>query len=146
LIAVLYIAVKFLAYICWVYYGLQLFRPDQYFSTALAMGYGFFRLLLGFFFGVVIFFLLERFPDAINTHHAQSVLAYLLIYIPIRWIEWTIMAAMLNPSRATFNHAITGVDNADRLWRAGGIAISCLADIPLIIFFGGVLPTGRILC
>jgi hypothetical protein len=86
-------------------------------------------------------FLMERFSDALNTLPAQSVFAYLLIYIPVRWIEWTIMAVMLNPSRSTFKPAITGV-----VWRIGGIAISCVADIPLIIFFGGAIPTGRILC
>jgi hypothetical protein len=45
--------------------------------------------------------------------------------------------------RASF---LLGERKPDRLWRLGGIVISCLADIPLVISLGGVIPTGRFLC
>ena len=40
----------------------------------------------------------------------------------------------------------TNLRGIHRLWRLGGIAISCLADIPLIASLGGVVPVGRFLC
>jgi hypothetical protein len=48
--------------------------------------------------------------------------------------------------RASFPQFLFGAARTDRLWRLGGMVISCLADIPLIIGLGGVMPTGRFLC
>jgi len=141
---VLYIAVKLLAYFCWVYFGLQLFRGDQ--SPLRAAAYALFRLFLGFLFGLVIFFLLSLFSPVLGAIPMQSVFAYLLIYVPVRWVEWMIMATLLNPNHLSFEQAVTGAGRSDRLWRLGGIAISCIADVPIILFLGGVIPTGRILC
>jgi hypothetical protein len=31
-------------------------------------------------------------------------------------------------------------------WRLGGIVISCLADIPVIVSLGGNLAVGRFMC
>jgi hypothetical protein len=62
----------------------------------------------------------------------------------VRWIEWSIMAAILVPG--SFGQFFVGAAKPDRLWRLGGIVISCLADIPLILSLGGVIPTGRFLC
>jgi len=44
----------------------------------------------------------------------------------LRWIEWTIMAILLNPSVRRTPHALhwfIGTENRDRLWRIGGIVI-----------------------
>jgi len=66
------------------------------------------------------------------------------VYVPVRWIEWGIMSLFLvSPGGSRF---FLGQGRADRFWRIGGIGISCLADIPLIISLGGVIPTGRFLC
>jgi hypothetical protein len=94
----------------------------------------------------VIFFLLTLVSPVLGSLPLQNVLAYLLIYIPICWIEWMIMAIKLNYSQLTLKQSLTGANPSDRYWRLGGILISCLADIPLIVFFGGAIPTGRILC
>jgi hypothetical protein len=69
-----------------------------------------------------------------------------VIYVPVRWVEWTIMAVILLPGSFSFSSWTVGTSLHDRLWRVGGIAISCLADIPLIMDLGGVIPTGRFLC
>ncbi len=55
------------------------------------------------------------------------------------------MAILLNPSvRRAPNalHWFIGIENRDRVWRLGGIVISCVADIPFIAGLGGVIPTG----
>lgn len=143
----LYIAGKLLAYCGWSYYGLRVFRPDEHRSFALVLGYGLFRFLLGLFFGSAIFvFLLILLSPILNTLPLQNLFAYLLIYVPVRWIEWMILSVKLNPGHLTLAQAVTGANPADRYWRTGGILISCLADVPLILFFGGAIPTGRFLC
>jgi hypothetical protein len=77
---------------------------------------------------------------------SQNVLTYLLVYVPVRWIEWTIMAMIIMPASFPLWRWAGGSNSNDRLWRLGGIAISCLADIPLIVSLGGVVPVGRFLC
>ena len=71
---------------------------------------------------------------------------YLGAYVPVRWIEWTIMAAFLTPGLLGKPHWFFGNTNRDRLWRLGGIVISCVAGIPFIEAFNGPIPTGRFLC
>ena len=86
----------------------------------------------------------QRVSAALGSGFAANALTYLSVYVPVRWLEWSIMAALLlSPSISQF---LFGAARPDRLWRAGGIVISCLADIPLIISLGGVIPTGRFLC
>jgi len=141
--AILYLVVKFLAYSGWVFVGLRSLRQETApFLRSLLLGL--FRLCLGFFFGVLIYFLSSALMSQLGFGSGSNVLTYLAVYVPVRWIEWSIMAAILAPgSLAQF---VLGAARKDRLWRLGGIAISCLADIPLIISLGGVIPTGRFLC
>ncbi len=77
----------------------------------------------------------------------QPWLLYFEIYAPVRWIEWSIMAVVLARSRT--ESFFLGGSNTSRLWRLGGIVVSHLADIPLILSAGrvtGILPVGRFLC
>jgi hypothetical protein len=105
---------------------------------------GFFRLCLGFFFGVLIYLLSSALLSQLGFSPGSNVLTYLAVYVPVRWLEWSIMAAILVPG--SFAQFLVGAAKPDRLWRLGGIVISCLADIPLILSLGGVIPTGRFLC
>lgn len=145
----LYLLIKLIAYCVWCYIGLRLFRPEQTQFIAGALRFGLIRLLMGFFFGVVIFFAAFTWADVLGRGMRQDVITYLGAYVPVRWIEWTIMAILLNPSvRRMPNalHWLIGNGSRDRLWRVGGIVISCVADIPFIESLGGVIPTGRFLC
>ena len=108
--------------------------------------YGFFRLLMGFFFGVAIWMISTVVLSHIGYGLPQNILTYVLVYVPVRWIEWSIMAALIVPDSFPLPRWISGTSPRDRNWRLGGIVISCLADIPLIASLGGVIPTGRFLC
>ena len=141
--AVLYLIVKFLAYSAWVFFGLHKLRNEPS-PLVRSLFLGFFRLGLGFFFGIAIWFASSTLLSMLGYGLPQNVLAYLAVYVPIRWLEWSIMAAILLPS--SVSQFLLGTAQPDRLWRLGGIVISCLADIPLIISLGGVIPTGRFLC
>jgi hypothetical protein len=60
------------------------------------------------------------------------------------------MSALLNRGNGSFASFFLGRDWRDRLWRLGGIAVSHLADLPLIAGGSGgpteMLPVGRFLC
>jgi hypothetical protein len=142
--AVLYIGVKLAAYSLWCFLGLAKLRSGSDGSAARALMLGFVRLLLGLFFGVVIWFASSVLLSKLGYGLPQNVLTYLLVYVPVRWLEWSIITVILKPG--SVSQFFLGSAKPDRLWRLGGIGISCLADIPLIISLGGVIPTGRFLC
>jgi hypothetical protein len=142
----LYILIKLAAYSLWCYLGLRLFRPKQVEIVWGALTFGMVRLMLGIFFGLIIFFLAEMWSHLLGTGLPQNVLTYLGAYVPVRWIEWTIMALLLNSELRHKPGWFAGIETRDRLWRLGGIVISCMADIPFIQSFGGLIPTGRFLC
>jgi hypothetical protein len=139
----IYVVAKWLAYVAWCQVGLRLFRSSS--RPALALGLGTVRLLLGIGFGVAIFFginMLATLPDPTGGHSAVPL--YLLVYVPTRWLEWSIMFGLIQAGVGV-RAGLFGVSSRDRLWRLGGIALSCCADIPIILSIGG-LPLGRFLC
>ena len=142
--AVLYVGIKLVAYIGWMYLGLRTLRSDTRSSAVYAIFLGILRLFLGFVFALVIYFISSAMLSHLGYGLAQNVLTYISVYVPVRWLEWSLMAALL--MSPPFSKCILGSAKKDRLWRLGGIVISCLADIPLIISLGGVIPTGRFLC
>ena len=149
----LYFAAKGAAYCGWCGLGARLFRPAATSVLGLALGLGALRLLLGLLFGVGIFlgsaFAVAGLDEAGASPTLAMGLAYLGVYVPVRWIEWGLIELLLRPAARTqagFLRAFLGsVDRPGRAWRAGGIAISCLADVPLMLAAGG-LPIGRFMC
>lgn len=142
----LYFGVKFIAYTFWCYIALSRLAHHGKSAFPRALVFGLLRLLMGLFFGALIWFLSASLMSVLGYGLPQNVLTYLLVYIPVRWVEWSIMAIILRQDSFSFPRSVLGVGLNDRLWRLGGIAISCLADIPLIMDLGGVIPTGRFLC
>lgn len=139
----IYILVKFFAYAAWCGFGVRLIVNEKP-RVATALRYGFARLVLGVFFGVGIFIVGGMMH--LNTPGNAWPL-YFGIYAPVRWIEWSIMAMMIasGKKREPF---LVGANNNSRIWRLGGILVSHLADIPLILseHVTGMLPVGRFLC
>jgi hypothetical protein len=138
----IYFIVKYLAYCWWCYYGLKLLRNQS--SIGAGVGFGSARLGLGMLFGIGVFFVGAMLHLNVPAHPWTL---YLSIYAPLRYIEWTILAALM----------IAGADAGRRIgegvtqrWILGGIVVSHLADLPLILFTydgaRGFLPVGRFLC
>jgi hypothetical protein len=144
--ALFYIAGKYAAYSLWCFLAFRWVHREPSPKTARALAFGFLRLLMGLFFGVVIWLGSSWMLSAIGYGIPQNFAAYLLVYIPVRWIEWSLMAGFLAPGTLAPQAWLIGTSPSDRLWRLGGIAISCIADTPLILSLGGVIPTGRFLC
>jgi hypothetical protein len=143
---VFYLIAKFVAYCVWCYAGVRLFRSGARFAIPRALGLGTLRLLMGIVFGYLIFLLSASLISSLTPSLPVNIIAYLIVYVPVRWIEWTIMAVLILPGPVYFSEWFTTTGQKDRLWRLGGIAISCFADIPLIAFLGGVIPVGRFFC
>ena len=141
-----YFVAKFVAYCVWRYVGVRLFRSGDRFAIPRALGLGTLRLLMGVFFGYLIFALITALFTSLTPSFAANVITYLIVYVPVRWLEWAIMATLILPGPVYFAEWFTGAGRKDRLWRLGGIVISCLADIPLIASLGGVIPVGRFFC
>ena len=148
----LYLLAKLAAYTIWCAFGIQLLwsfdrakkSPEPATSETspekkwlLASAYGLFRMLMGVFFGVVIWIVGTLVAGSIFEPPHHDLITYFLVYVPVRWVEWTILAwIMARNARKKIGYA----------WRFGGIAISCLADIPLIAATGWTLPLGRFFC
>ena len=79
----------------------------------------------------------------VPTH---PVAMYLSIYAPVRYVEWTILALFLQ----RFARAVEVRSFKAQAWILGGIAVSHLADLPMILSsYEGTkefLPVARFLC
>lgn len=131
---VLYVLGKFLGYALWCGFGLWLYRHEILWRRAI--GFGFLRLLIGVGFGLVVF--LAYHPDG----GEQLLLPYLLIYIPIRWLEWSLAAKLMFPKeRLLWSH-----DQRMNGWRLGGILVSYAIDFLSPEGMAGMFCVGRCLC
>ena len=139
----IYVGVKLLAYTGWCALGINVVGHRKP-GFRVAFGYGLLRLLLGVIFGVGVFVVGGIMH--LNTPGNPWPL-YFAIYAPVRWIEWSIMTVALTTGRSHDNFLL-GPNNSSRLWRLGGIVVSHLADIPMILSedVTGMLPVGRFLC
>src|SRR6185295_12589339 len=164
--AIAYVSIKYVAYALWCFLGLRLFQPWRASKMATAAWLGVLRSLMGLGFGIgiwlggsmvyralshmpatsVLTYLLVMVYRALSHMPATSVLTYLLVYVPIRWLEWSIILVIVCPQCRSAHGFLLGLANPDRLWRVGGITLSCLSDIPMIISLGGILPVGRFMC
>jgi len=128
-----YLLTKFAAYSGWCYVGLRWFDPGRERRAAGSLYYGLLRLLMGVFFGMGIFLAALTLNRAVKN----SLLTYFVVYGPVRVLEWSLILLILRRQGAVPQYAG---------WIAGGVVISCLADIPLAILEGGVVPVGRPFC
>lgn len=138
----LYLLVKYAAYCLWSFYGLKTLRGQS--SAGAAVGFGSARLGLGMLFGIGVFFAGAMLHWNVPAHPWTL---YLSIYAPLRYVEWTILAALMI---ASADGARKIGEGATQRWILGGIVVSHLADLPVILFTyegaKGFLPVGRFLC
>ena len=126
------LVVKYVAYTAWCYTGLRLLAASHARPWKAAFALGAARLALGIALGLFIFFAaLTR-----NNATRNAPLTYLSIYVPVRIVEWSIFHVLIG--------GFAGIRSAG--WVLGGVVVSCLADIPIGIMEGGVVPVGRPFC
>ena len=129
----IYALVKCLAYVSWCFLGLRILVPHQRRPFRRAVLLGIARLVVGVVVGLFIFFA----ALSMNNATRNAPLTYLSIYVPVRVVEWSIFHLLI--SRTVRSPASVA-------WVLGGVAISCIADIPVGIMEHGVVPVGRPFC
>ena|SRR5215475_3022765 len=158
--AIWYVLVKLVAYTAWCALGIGWLRTtatsqsdtlsqptknDTRSEWLSAIGFGVLRLFMGVFFGLLIWMISSALAGTMKPSLARDAAIYAAVYVPVRWIEWTILAWLIAKEFRKVSWLFHWSDVTTR-WRLGGIVISCLADIPLIYSLGGVIPTGRFMC
>jgi hypothetical protein len=139
-----YGGLKLVAYaaVCWLGLRWVARRPSAAVRAALL---GALRLVMGLVFGVGIFLASAWVVAGTGQGFDAQLLAYALVYVPVRWIEWSLLALLVVPASRSLRGFVLGSDGRDRAWRCVGIVVSCTADVPVLLAVGG-LPVGRFCC
>ncbi|MSR63503.1 MAG: hypothetical protein EXS08_13760 [Planctomycetes bacterium] len=145
-----YLVLKAAAYCTWCWVGVRVFRPERAAKLGLGVGLGVLRMLLGLVFGVGIFLAGGAVMESLAGVEAlpfgvASALTYLAVYVPVRWLEWGLIEFLLVTGERDFTTVLGGSGKRGVRWRLGGIALSCLADVPWMLAAGGI-PFGRFMC
>ena len=128
-----YALVKWAAYSTWCFLGLRILALQQSPSIRRAALLGVGRLTLGVVVGLFIFVA----ALSMNNATRNAPLTYLSIYVPVRVVEWSVFHIVISRG-VRWPRSVA--------WVLGGVAISCLADIPVGIMEHGVVPVGRPFC
>jgi hypothetical protein len=137
----LYAVLKGGAYMVWCGYGAKVHgHRDRIWLKGVV--YGLLRAVMGAVLGLLLILWLV---NALALATQNNLLLYLAVYVPVRWLEWSLLAVVMDRDHRSLGHFLLGPTARSRLWRVGGIAISCLADIPMILSLNG-LPVGRFMC
>ena len=129
----LYAAVKFIGYSLWGYVGFRLQGSENLVARSLRFGTA--RWFLGLGIGVLVFLV----SGSINQE--QVLVHYLAIYIPIRILEWAVMATFFFAAwkRKTGSAKFY-------VWLLGGVVLSFLTDFVSPDMLNGRFCVGRCLC
>jgi len=141
----IYLPLKFLAYLGVVLLGARIFKfaPDESIAWCLLVAAG--RMLIGLALGIPIYIASTVLQQVIPQFDGQLVLVYVLVYVPARWVAWSLTAPMLNPLVRGFGALVSGVGRRDLQWRWLGVAVSCSLDVIMIAAFGQ-FPVGKFFC
>jgi hypothetical protein len=140
-----YTGTKLIAYIAVVYAGYRFLEPSAARPAWAAIAVGVARFIMGIGFGLLIYAASSTLFTSLSGFPLRSVITYVAVYVPTRWLEWSVIALVIAPSARSWTGFLFGTAPADRWWRLLGIVVSCAADIPLMLTLGG-LPLGRFLC
>ena len=131
-----YALAKYGAYSLWCFVGLYLLARTANLKGALK--FGAVRWLLGLAFGIGA-------AIGLGSIDSQDVaVLYFSVYIPLRIVEWSIMALIINKTPLRELSIITVLKAL--LWIAGGIAVSFATDLLSPEGMAGRFCVGRCLC
>ena len=140
-----YLTVKLAVYCFVCLLGIAWLRPafKNRYAACVTLGAG--RLLLGVGLGLLIYMASTKVYAAVPDELPRGLVTYLAVYVPTRWVEWSMIALVISPAARSVPGFLFGAEAGDRLWRCIGIVASCIADIPVFLAVGG-LPVGRFFC
>jgi hypothetical protein len=130
----LYVSAKLATYSAWSWLGLRLLAPRAA-NLGRAIGYGLVRVVIGIGFGILVFLFYR-------TDNENLLAKYLAIYIPIRFVEWGLLAIFILQVQAIQERRWRRI----LAWVAGGIPASFAADLLSPEGLAGHFCVGRCLC
>jgi hypothetical protein len=120
----LYLVLKFLVETLWCAFGLRIFRPEGPRSARDALKYGLLRLVIGR--GAML--LLS------GTYFRQIPEVVLFgILVLVRWPEWSLLNDLIAGRKLRAKTLLIAGDAASYRWRAGGVLVSCVADLAAVL-------------
>ena len=121
----LYIFIKFISYFIWCYIALLVFPNNEKDRWGYSLKLAFGRFFIGLVAGIPIVYSFYLVLDA----GLSEVTSYMVIAIPFRLIEWSVLLANSEKIKVTFFQAIKfHFPTKQRLWLLGGILISSVLD------------------
>lgn len=134
----IYLALKFGGYVAWSAAGARwLEGHPRPFAAGLALGAV--RLGIGWATGLLVA------PFAIAAVASSHVpFFYFTVLLVVRWFEWAAIELLIPGHPRTAWTLVAGASPRSRLWRAGGVVVSYLADAPFLLADG--FPRGRLFC
>jgi hypothetical protein len=131
---IFYAVTKFAAYCLWCWLGVRLLTAVPA-TAGSAIKLGAIRWMLGLAFGVAA-------GIAIGSIPVESVASlYFATYIPLRLVEWSIMAALVGGAPRGVPTSVT-----TWWWLLGGVAVSFASDLASPEGMAGRFCVGRCLC
>jgi hypothetical protein len=131
-----FIPIKLLAYIWWSYKGFFFLKLHFNYPKLRAIVYGLIRLLMGLMLGMALVYMALLIVDPRNLV-LSGIITYLLVYLPVRWLEWGLLEFIMSPKARSFDGFIFGVNKNSRRWRLGGLLLCAVMDVPIIILTKG---------
>jgi hypothetical protein len=125
-----YPVLKYLAYAGWCGLVSRGYNPERR-PWRTAWGLGLIRLLIGVAVGSVLTLagLHLRFA-------AWNAPAWVAVMIPIRWLEWSALAAIAARTGLRPATILLGADGRLRAWQLGGVVVSFATDLLMIAAAG----------
>ncbi len=127
----IYFPAKLVLYVWLVHYGLRAFGPPAQVSFGAAATIGMLRLIMGFMVAIPLGMAGMMLYDILEGGVGAVALTYILLYPPVRWIEWGVLEYLIQSKEwALFR------PSGPRLqWRAMAVVLTCLPDV--VLFVGG---------
>ncbi len=137
-----FLLVKLLLYVGWCYLACARLGFPVNRKGGVAIMLGLTRIGIGILIGSHLILLSMQEAQAVFDN---QLLTYLVVFPPIRFLEWALILVILHVMYLRKRISVYVNFAYKIVWVLGGVIVSCLADIPILILSEG-LPIGRLFC
>ncbi len=103
------------------------------------------RALLGLVVAVPLWIFSSELSAALGESRSADHIGYFVVYAPLRWIVWSVVALLIIPQPHRFTGFLLGFALRDRVWRLAAVGVSFACDLPLLFGYGGPV-VGKFFC
>src|SRR5687768_5469608 len=90
------------------------------------------RALLGLLVAVPLWVFSSELSATLGESRSADYMAYFVVYAPLRWIVWSVVALWIVPKPHRFTGFVLGFSSRDRGWRLAAVGTSFACDLPLL--------------